>query len=228
MMKRLKRLVTVVLLVVVGLVLKHFGLIGDGPGRTGLDQAVPVEAGKFTPMAPVPQGWDLLTDCTLIHGKNSDGDSFHVKTPKGDYEFRLYFIDTPESQFKTYRGGDSNGKRLDEQGEYFGLSRAQAESLGAQAKSFTLGLLKEQPFKILTKYEGVYGPQRKYCFVIVTWEGQQVYLHELLVAQGLGRIHTRGANLPGGRSWKVQKARLKEWEQEVREKGVGGWGPRQS
>ena len=72
-------------------------------------------------------------------------------------------------------------------------------------------LLSKNDFQVLTKWEDVYGPDRKYCLVVVPWEGKKVYLHELLVGSGLARIHTRGADLPGGRDYREQKAYSRRW-----------------
>jgi endonuclease YncB( thermonuclease family) len=180
---------------------------------------------KFTPVKMSGAGLELIENCKLIKGRNSDGDSFHVKHAKGENEFRLYFVDTPESEYKTYGGGENNGERLDEQGEYFGgLDRDGITAVGVEGKSFVLNLLSKKPFKVLTKWEDVVRPGREYCFVIVEWEGREVYLHELLVAQGLVRLHTRGADLPGGRGWKQQREYLEKWEKDVKKAGIGAWG----
>lgn len=181
--------------------------------------------GKFTPVKTSGGDWELLKNCQFVTGLNSDGDSFHIKHADGKDEFRLYFIDTPESQYREYRNGDTNGPRLKEQGDYFGgLDQKQTTQLGTEGKEFTKRLLLKGDFKIITKWEPVARDHRRHCFVIVPWEGREVYLHELMVAQGLGRIHTRGAGLPQGRSWKEQRNYLESWEKEVKAKGIGGWG----
>ena len=79
-------------------------------------------------------------------------------------------------------------------------------------------------FKVMTKWEDVVRPGREYCFVIVEWEGRECYLHELLLAHGLAREHTWGADLPGGRGWKKQKSYLEKWEKEVAANKLGAWG----
>ena len=198
------------------------------PERDGSIQA-PVEgqfSEKYSPVNYRGAGLELLENCKLITGRNSDGDSFHVVHARGENEFRLYFVDTPESEYKEYGGSENNGKRIDDQGKYFGgLDREKTTQIGKDAKAFVLTLLKKEPFKVLTKWEDVVRPGREYCFVIVNWEGREVYLHELLVAQGLVRSQTtRGADLPGGRGWREQKAYLLKWEKEVKAAGIGAWG----
>ena len=156
-------------------------------------------AEKFTPVKTRGAGLELLEGCRLITGRNSDGDSFHVKHEKGENQFRLYFVDTPESEYKEYGGGENNGDRLDEQGKYFnGMGRDDVAKVGKDAKAFVLNLLKEERFKILTKWEDVVRPGREYCFVILNWEGREIYLHELLVAQGLGGFTHGGRICPKG------------------------------
>lgn len=198
----------------------------DGGG--GGNASVPtgeVSIGDFTPVETQGSGWTLLKNCRLVTGRNGDGDSFHVKHEKGETEFRLYFVDTPESEFKQYGGGESNGKRLAEQGEYFGgLGQDDTTTVGRASKEMVKKILSKNNFQVLTKWENVYGPDRKHCLVVIPWEGRQIYLHELLVAKGLARIHTRGADLPRGRSYRDQKTFLKTLEKKAREKKVGAWG----
>lgn len=183
-------------------------------------------ADRFSSVEALDNDWEELKNCRLSKGRNnSDGDSFHVDHDQGKTEFRLYFVDAPESEYKTYGGGANNGKRLDEQGNYFGnADREHAAEIGKKAKKFTLDLLKKKPFKIRTKWEDVYDPGRQYCLVVVEIEGREVYLHELLVANGLARIHTRGADLPSGRDWRAQKKYLQTLEAEAKKKSYGGWG----
>lgn len=184
-----------------------------------------ISSGAFTPVQVKGSGWTHLQNCRFIAGRNNDGDSFHVKHEKGETEFRLYFVDTPESQFKSYRDGNTNGPRIAEQGDYFGeLDRDATTTVGRAGKDLVKKLLGKNDFEVLTKWEDVYGPQRQYCLVVVPWEGQRVYLHELLVASGLARIHTRGADLPRGRDYRAQKAHLKTIERGARDKKVGAWG----
>jgi endonuclease YncB( thermonuclease family) len=74
-------------------------------------------AEKFTKVKTSGAGLEHLKKCRLITGRNSDGDSFHVKHEKGENQFRLYFVDAPESEYKEYGGGENNSERLNEQAE---------------------------------------------------------------------------------------------------------------
>lgn len=229
-MKKKKSLGSIILGLLVAAVvwfLQEKGYL-DKEGGGGSGAKVPVgdvSTESFSKVQTQGSGWTYLKDCRFITGRNSDGDSFHVKHEKGETEFRLYFVDAPESQFKTYGGGESNGKRIAEQGQYFdGLEQEDTTTVGRAGKELVKKLLSKNDFQVLTKWEDVYGPDRKYCLVVVSWEGKDVYLHELLVGSGLGRIHTRGADLPKGRGFHDQKAYLKAMEKAAREKKVGAWG----
>ena len=225
--RRLLRIVAGLVVAAVVWLLQEKGLLEkDGSGGSGANVPVgDVSTESFTKVETQGQGWTYLKDCRFVTGRNSDGDSFHVKHEQGETEFRLYFVDTPESQYKTYGGGESNGKRIAEQGEYFGgLDQDQTTTVGKAGKNLVKKLLSKNDFEVLTKWEDVYGPDRKYCLVVVPYEGKKVYLHELLVGSGLARIHTRGADLPKGRGYRDQKTYLKAMERAAREKKVGAWG----
>lgn len=168
--------------------------------------------------------FEVLEGCKLKEHRNNDGDSFHVLHGGKETEFRLYFVDTAESQYKSYRDGNNNGDRIREQGDYFGgLDREQTTALGTAAKKFALNLLDKRKFTVVTQWENVYGPDRKYCFVIVNWKGKDVWLHELLVAQGLVRIHTKPFTLPDNTSASRQRKKLKALEADAKKAKRGGW-----
>lgn len=179
---------------------------------------------KLSHVRVTDRKFDVLENCELINHRHNDGDSFHVKHGGKQTEFRLYFVDTPESKYKSYRDGNNNGKRLREQGNAMGgLSQDQTTTVGTAAKKFVLDLLAKQKFRVATQWENVYGPDRKYAFIIVKWEGREVYLHELLTAKGLSRIHTKPMTLPDSTSSSRQRNRLREIEKEAKKLKLGAW-----
>lgn len=193
-------------------------------GHSGQLPIARVSPDSFSPVHRSGSGWERLADCSLITGRNSDGDSFHIRHAQGESEFRIYFADAPESQYRTYRGGADNGERLAEQGAAMGgLTREETTRVGTAAKELVLNLLRNNEFEILTKWEDVYGPDRQYCLAIVEWEGREVYLHELLMAQGLARLKTRGADLPQGRDFRSQRKYLSTLERLARDQKAGAW-----
>ncbi|MGB0993921.1 MAG: thermonuclease family protein, partial [Akkermansiaceae bacterium] len=181
---------------------------------------------QLTPARATSSKFTTIDGCRLIDHRHNDGDSFHVNVPgKGDMELRLYYADTPESLYKEYRDGNNNGKRISEQGAYFGgLNRTNTTKVGADAKYFVKDLLKGKSFTISSQWESVYRSHRKYAFIIVGWKGKDVYLHELLVAHGLARIHTKPMTLPDNTASSRHKTRLYALEKQAKKNKLGAWG----
>ena len=155
--------------------------------------------------------WQTLEDCTLVDNWRNDGDSFKVNWNGGELTIRIYFADTPESDFQ-YRD------RTRAQAEYFGITDEQAVEVGKMAKAYTAEVLKDG-FSVRTRWQGVFGGNkaiRKYG-TVTTKEGM---LAELLVSNGLARIHGMGI---GGKTWEEVKI-LKALEAEAKEEGRGAWG----
>ena len=168
--------------------------------------------------------YKVLDGCSLIKNRRNDADSFFVKHPEGETEFRLYYVDAPESRYREYANGDTNGKRIQAQGNYFGgLKREVTTGLGSKAKRFVTELLATKPFRVVTRWENVFSPERRYAFVVVEHQGKQVYLHELLIEMGYARIHTKPARMPDGTSVKFQLEKLKKLEKSAKAAGLGGW-----
>ena len=166
----------------------------------------------FTPSASeASRPWQTLEACQLVESMINDGDSFRVHWNGGELTVRLYFADTPEAD---YRFRD----RTKAQADYFGISEEQAVEVGKMASKFTQEALKDG-FSVRTRWQGVFSGQtnsRKYGIVSV---GEQD-LAEMLVANGLARIHGMGI---GGQTWE-EVERLKGLEAEAKAEGRGAWG----
>ncbi len=169
--------------------------------------------------------YEIYRNCNLVEARNNDGDSFIVRLPTGKQaEFRLYFVDTPESAFKSYRGGETNHARIRQQAaEMGGITPEQAVEIGKKAKSFTLGLLASRPFDIYTRWDSPFGDERFHAFVEVKLNGKPRYLSELLVERGFARIKTKPADLPDGTPAAQQLAHLRELEREAKRVATGVW-----
>jgi endonuclease YncB( thermonuclease family) len=176
--------------------------------------------------APVRKGgYERFDGCVLIRHRNNDGDSFHVRLPDGrSKEFRLYFVDAPESHRKHYRGGDTNLDRIRHQAKYFKISADRAVEVGGEAQKRVAELLSRSPFTIFTKWEPVFESGRYFAFVR---PGNGQWLHEWLVREGLARIYTKGEKLPDGTSEKQRKSRLRQIEAKARAAQKGAWALRQ-
>src|SRR5689334_22434868 len=107
------------------------------------------------------QRWETLNDCKLIHSEANDGDSFHVQHNGHEYIFRLYFVDTPETE-------DDFPERVAEQATYFGVSHRRALELGRAAARFTARELGEH-FTVVTRWDDARGRSklpRNYAFIV--------------------------------------------------------------
>jgi competence protein ComEA len=162
--------------------------------------------------------------CMLVKDRLNDGDSFRLRLPDGREEtFRLYFVDTPESAFKRYGGGDSNQARIQDQADYFGDPPDDAVELGKKAKSYVLKLLEAKPVTVFTRWEDPFGDRRYHAFIQLDDGDSPAWLDERLVMRGLCRIYTRGADLPDGTPMARHKERLRELERGAKRAGEGGW-----
>jgi endonuclease YncB( thermonuclease family) len=185
-----------------------------------LEQRKPPAAGK-TERARTT-GYEVISGGRWQDHKSNDGDSFHVRLPDGRVEqFRLYYVDAPESQFRTYGGGRTNRERIHEQARALGLSDEQAVEIGRRAKSRVHNLLAGKPFTLHTRWDDPFGDRRYHAFVVP--EGGP-FLEETLVREGLARIHTKGADLPDGTPVKERLRQLRELEKEAKQARRGAWG----
>jgi endonuclease YncB( thermonuclease family) len=169
--------------------------------------------------------YEIHRNCTLVEARNNDGDSFIVRLPTGKQaEFRLYFVDTPESAFKSYRGGETNHERIRQQAaDMGGITPEQAVEIGKKAKSFSLGLLASRPFDIYTRWDSPFGDDRFHAFVEVKQAGKPRFLSELLVERGFARIKTKPADLPDGTPAAKQLGHLKALERDAKRAASGVW-----
>ena len=172
----------VVLLLVVALVL--WGL----DQRNGPPPAKRPPAGKSAPAKPAVRGdYEEFTGCRLEEHRQNDGDSFHVRLPDGRVEqFRLYYVDAPESAFRTYGGGEDNHQRIREQAEDFGITGEQAVEIGMRAKQRVHDALARGPFTLHTAWDDPFGDRRYHAFI---QPATGPLLHEMLVREGLAVVH---------------------------------------
>lgn len=168
--------------------------------------------------------YQVWENCIMLENRGNDGDSFHIRAPHGREEIRLYYVDAPESAARSYRDGNTNHQRIAQQGAAMGgLNQSETTELGVAAKVFVKDLLKGKSFTVVTVGERVYNSHRKYAFVIVDWKGQLRYLHELLVAHGLARIHTKPKTMPDDTSANRQKQNLRKLEIYAKNMRHGAW-----
>ncbi len=169
--------------------------------------------------------WTLYQNVSLAPHHQNDGDSFRVAiTEDSEQEFRLYFVDTPESQFKRYHDGDTNGERLEKQAQYFGgIEIEECIAVGLAAKELMHELLCGQRFDVYTRYDEVFDSGRFFCHVRLSWKGSPRWMDEILVENGMARIVTQPAELPDGTSAEKHKRHLLRLEANAKKARLGGW-----
>jgi len=159
--------------------------------------------------------WIVFQNCRLIPNPANDGDSFHVSVGQKEYLFRLYMVDTPETDEMVPR-------RLVDQAKYFGITVREAIEVGRAAKEFTRRKLSE-PFTVFTHLSDAMGRSRleRFYAYIQTKDGD---LGEQLVRSGLARIYGFKAAPPGSGNLPAEMHELQLLESQARQEKIGGWG----
>lgn len=161
-----------------------------------------------------PDGWVTLTNCQLVPNAYNDGDSFHVRHADREYIFRLYFVDTPEE-------GHEFTERLHAQADYFGVDEERVIKVGDAARDFMTQAL-STGFTVVTRWQGAQGRSRiprHYAFV----RAGDTDLGQLLVHEGLARVHGVRATTPDGETPDAVRARLLSLEDDARHHRRGAW-----
>jgi endonuclease YncB( thermonuclease family) len=158
--------------------------------------------------------WRILEKCALIPNESNDGDSFHVKYKRREYIFRLYFVDTPETDHRIE-------KRVAEQAEHWGISEEAAIGLGHEAARFTHKFL-ENGFTAYTRFNDARGSSDKGRFFAQVKVGERD-LAEELVRNGLARIFGQGTDLSDGMRSTQFWWRLKTAEREAKRNRLGAF-----
>lgn len=169
-----------------------------------------------------------ITACRLVPTAWADGDSFQVRTPKGEnYTVRLYGADCLEAT----ANDATDARRLRAQRRYFGITRIDpdpgtsieiAKEFGKKAKSETSDFLKD-PFDLYTTFADARGDgryQRIYAFVVRP-DGRDLAAH--LVAQGLARAYGVCRESYDGSSQDDYREKLRDLELQAAKRGKGVW-----
>lgn len=161
--------------------------------------------------------WRVMEGCTLIEDPANDGDSFHVRWKSRHYIFRLYFVDTPESE-------RSLPERIAEQAAYFGLDEDTTVQIGKEAAKFTARFLADG-FSILTQREDARGRSERQRFYGIVKNARGEDLAEALVANGLARIFGVDKDIPDDVQSTTFVRRLKGLELQAKNNRLGAWTP---
>jgi endonuclease YncB( thermonuclease family) len=164
----------------------------------------------------VAETWEALESCRLLKKETYDGDSFHVQHQGKEYIFRLLYVDTPE------RKEMGLTKRTTEQANYWKIYKKDLYLLADEASLYT-GKALSSPFTVQTRWEDARGNSSlpRYYAVVTTAERKD--LADLLVANGLARIHGHPVDSPDGRPGKEKVKDLEKVEAEAKELKKGAW-----
>ncbi len=166
--------------------------------------------------------WTLLEDCKLLRNDFNDGDSFLLECSakyRGEvqHRLRLYFVDTAE----TSSNSEFMKKRLLEQAAYWGSDDPDfASRMGLRAQQKVRKLLSGR-FDAYTQgeYAPTLGRPRLYAMVRVN----DRWLSEILVEEGLVRIHGNGTAPPDRTSRKAYRSLLRRLERTAKSEHRNGW-----
>ncbi len=171
----------------------------------------------FLLLAPLARAaeWETFKDCRYLPNAANDGDSFHVRASGKEYIFRLYFVDTPETD-------TSIAERVAEQAKYFRVNTAETLQIGHEAERFTRQKL-SQPFTVRTCLQDARGRSRlpRYFAFVQT---DSADLGESLVANGLARVYGAASDPPEMDKADVEWGKLQEYERKAKQQSIGGWG----
>ena len=159
------------------------------------------------------EGWVTYDNCRLLPNLANDGDSFHVRADGREYIFRLYFVDTPETEANF-------PQRVAQQARYFAVTVPQVLQIGKEAERFTRAKL-TRPFSIITRKQDARGESRlRRYFAFV--EIDHADLAEELVAHGLARIYGATAQAPTTKEASTEEGKLRQLEAAARAQRRGG------
>ncbi len=169
------------------------------------DSSAPIHSRKFV----------RLNDCEFVSTEYADGDSFRVRTARGEFVFRLYYVDAPESD---ERFPDRNR----EQAQYFGITPAESVASGKAAAKLMRDTLTGKKITVYTRWSSALGSSRLPRFyAVVEVDGRG--LSDVLVENGLARLHGVSVNHPDGRKAPDYIATLQTLEREAKAQKRGAW-----
>ena len=155
--------------------------------------------------------WEKWEGCRLATTEYYDGDSFHVIKSGKDRIFRLYAVDTAETN-------DEFPERVKEQQKYFRATKEEVLAEGKKAEEFTRRLL-QQPFNVETRWIDAKGSsrQQRYFAMITLSDGTDLAVR--LLEAGLARSYGMQEGLPSFYVGKLDHA-----EARAKRSRLGLWG----
>ena len=159
--------------------------------------------------------YEVLENCAFVSNEANDGDSFHVSHNGKEFFFRLYYVDSPESDERLQ-------ERIAEQGKVFGLQSDEILKAGKKAKKFTADYLSKGKFKVYTKWKDAKGASSVKRYFAFVQKGKDDY-SETLVENGFARVYGASDVTPEGKSVSETYGKLKTLQREARSAHKGAW-----
>lgn len=159
--------------------------------------------------------WQVLDNCRLIQSEDNDGDSFLIQYGNETDIFRLYYVDTLETN-------NIYTDRIQDQARYFSISDQDVITSGELAAQFSKLFLRGT-FTVFTKWEDARGSGPKRYYALIKKDDR--YLSMELVKNGLARIYgmpTKQA-WPTGYAPRTYLSRLKNTERQTQRSRTGIW-----
>lgn len=208
--------VLVLIIVLVAIVLKENRPLPPTALPIALVQVAPGQTGR----AALPE-FKIFPKARLIESRANEADTLRIKVDDTEEEqvFVLYFVDALDASW-------THPQRVQEQGRYFGVTNHQRiVDEGVKAVQYVTGLLKKQPFTVMTRWEEVPDRSRFYALILVEISpGRHAYLADLLVQQGYARLAGVTTVLPAdARTAEQYGLELQELRKQAQQRKAGIW-----
>jgi len=162
--------------------------------------------------------YEVLKDCVFVEEEYYDGDGFCVSHNGELYIFRLYYVDSPESD-------DRHPDRIREQGKDFNLNQDQILKAGDKAKKFAGEYLKGAKLTIHTKWKDAKGSSKMKRYFAFVRKDRDDYA-ETLVENGWARVFGEADKTPEGKSEEATWGKLQQLERKAKSQKKGAWNPK--
>jgi hypothetical protein len=211
--------VVVLIVVLVAIILKE--------SRGGPPTAIPVtlagsqaEDQALLNARPVSEKFLAYSNAVFVDSRANEADTVRLRVENEEHVFVLYFVDALEAT-------GTHPQRVSEQARWFGnVSQQTVTDTGMEAAGYVADLLKTKPFALLTRWERVPNSTRYYAMIVVETEpGNRVYLADLLLAKGYGRIHGVTTAMPqGAKPMEDYLLEAKALAKKAMDRRLGVWG----
>lgn len=182
--------------------------------------AAPATSPSENGLPPPKAEFEVFPKAKLVESKNNEADTLRIKLDDRHDEivFTLYFVDAPDASL-------THPQLVQDQSRYFQINQDLVLKMGAEAAAYVTGLLKTKPFTLLTRWEPVPDRSRYYALIMVETEKGKVYLADLLMQKGYGRLAGISCDLPGGvKGADDYGLYLHQLSKQAREAKIGVWG----